>query len=206
MAQRTLRRLRDTHQVLHTQAPDGSIIYALAEAGARRLRRIGIAADSGKDLIRAHSGSHYRHRTIANEIAVAAIVAGYRISTEHEIARNRWMGSVAGIGGKKPDVLLRHDNRVWWVEVDRSVRNARDYTRLLAWLGAVAADVAKPSGPTLLGNGAVWAKIIFVCSPASRTKLCRDLEAAGWKKSLIDALLSFEVALYSFEDILFVRP
>lgn len=201
MAQRTLRRLADARQVLRGQAPDGSVIYALAEAGARRLQHMGIAAATGKDMVRAFSSAHFRHRTIANEIAIGGILAGYRVSTEREIAQDKWLGSADGIAGKKPDVLLRADKQVFWVEVERSRKNARDYTKLLTWLKLVADDAKGES--KLLGDGLRWGKVIFVCTPAFRAKLARDLTAAGWKKIALDALISCSTELYRFEDILF---
>nr|WP_277627425.1 replication-relaxation family protein [Burkholderia stabilis] len=204
MAQRTLRRLADARQVLRGQAPDGSVIYALSEAGARRLQHLGIAAATGKDLVRAFSSAHFRHRTIANEIAIRGILDGYRVSTEREIAQDKWLGGVDGIAGKKPDVLLRGDDgRVWLVEVERSRKNAKEYARLLRWLDAVASDAANASGSKLLGNGLKWGKVVFVCTRAFRAKLTRDLLAKGWKKSALDALIAFSTELYRFEGIVF---
>jgi hypothetical protein len=205
MAQRTLCRLREKRQVLSTRAPDGSLIYALAEAGARLLQQIGVTAVTGKDLMRTFSTAHYRHRCIANEIAVGAIIGGFRVATEREIAQGLWLGGEDGIAGKKPDVLMRGNGRVWWVEVERSRKNAKDYTRLLQWLSAVGRDAFRQSGPELLGDGQRWGKILFVCTVAFREKLCRDLTAAGWKKIHIDTFISFEVSLYRFEDITFHR-
>lgn len=203
MAQRTLRRLRDRRLVLSSRAPDGSVIYALAEAGARALQQVGLTAESGKDLLRTFSAGHYLHRRTANEIAVAAIIEGYRVATEREIAQGRWFGGKDGIAGKKPDVLLRGDGLVWWVEVERSRKNAKDYSRLLNWLGIVGRDALRPSGPELLGDGLRWGKVVFVCTAAFRAKLCRDLATAGWKKIHIDTLILFETSLYVFEDISF---
>jgi hypothetical protein len=203
MAQRTLRRLREKRQVLSSRAPDGSLIYALAEAGARLLLQIGVTAVTGKDLMRTFSAAHYRHRCIANEVAVGAIVAGYRVSTEREISQGLWLGGEDGIASKRPDVLVRGDGRVWWVEVERSRKNAKDYSRLLQWLGVVGRDAFRQSGPELLGDGLRWGKVFFVCTTAFRGKLCRDLAAAGWKKNHIDTLISFQVSLYRFEDITF---
>lgn len=203
MAQRTLKRLRDKRLVLSSPAPDGSVIYALAEAGARALQQIGIAAATGKDMMRSFSSAHYRHRCIANEIAVGAIVAGFRVSTEREIAQGLWFGGEDGIAGKKPDGLIRTKDTVWWVEVERSRKNARDYARLLQWLGTVAQDAFRSTGPMLLGEKVRWGKVVFICTPAFQAKLTRDLTAAGWKKIHIDALVSFETSLYRFEDISF---
>jgi hypothetical protein len=201
MTQRTLRRLAEARQVLHTQAPDGSRIYALAEAGARRLQALGIAATTGKDMVRAFSSAHFRHRTIANSIAIGGIADGYRVSSEREISQGRWIGNADGIGGKKPDVLLRADKQIFWIEVERSRKNARDYAKLLAWLKVVADDAKGES--KLLGDGLKWGKIIFVCTPAFRSKFTRDLVAAGWKKSALDAFITFSTELYRFEDIVF---
>lgn len=203
MAQRTLRRMREKRLVLSNRAPDGSMIHALAEAGVRALQQIGLAAVSGKDLIRRYSAAYYRHRCIANQIAVGAIVAGYRVATEREIARGLWMGGELGIDGKRPDVLVRSGDTVWWIEVECSRKNARDYAHLLQWLGKVARDAARPSGPTLLGNKIRWAKVIFVCTAAFETKLRRDLAASGWQRVHIDSCAKFETALYRVEDLLF---
>jgi len=203
MAQRTLRRLRDKRQVLSSRAPDGSLIYALAEAGARRLQQIGLPAGTGKDSMRTFSAAHYRHRCIANEIAVGAIVTGFRVATEREIARGLWLGGDQGIAGKRPDVLIRGNGRAWWVEVERSRKNRKDYAHLLRWLGAVCRDAFRQPCPELLGNGLTWGKVLFVCTPAFREKLCRDLFEAGWKKIHVDTLIAFEVSLYRFENITF---
>ncbi|KVF76645.1 hypothetical protein WJ22_26395 [Burkholderia vietnamiensis] len=203
MAQRTLRRLFEAHQVLRGQGPDGSVIYALAEAGARRLQQAGIAATTGKDLVRAFSSAHFRHRTIANEIAIRGLLDGYKIESERELSQGK---SVIGdgIAAKKPDVLLRGaDKRIFWIEVERSRKNAKDYAKLLKWLDTVAADAADASGSKLLGAGLRWGKVIFVCTRAFRAKLTRDLIAKGWKKSALDALIRFETTLYRFEDIVF---
>lgn len=203
MAQRTLSRLRGKRLVLSSRAPDGSLIHTLAEAGARALQQIGVAAATGKDLVRNFSSGHYRHRCIANAIAVSAIVAGYRVSTEREIAQGLWLGGEQGIAGKKPDVLIRSGPLVWWVEVERSRKNAKDYARLLKWLGTVAQDAFRTSGAVLLGENMRWAKVVFVCTATFQAKLCRDLAGAGWKKVHFDTFLSFQTSLYSFEDITF---
>jgi len=203
MAQKTLRRMRDRRLVLSSRAPDGSVIYALAEAGARQLQQIGIAAGTGKDLMRSFSSAHFRHRSIANEVAISAVQEGFRVSSEHEISRGDWLGGDRGIAGKKPDVTIRAAGRIWLVEVEKSRKNANDYSKLLEWLGIVVRDAFRPAGQELLGDGLRWGKVVFVCTRAFRDKLSRDLTAAGWKKNHFETLISFNLSLYSFEDILF---
>ena len=202
MVQRTLRRLIASRQVLRGQAPNGSALYALAEAGARRLRCAGVSASSGKDLIRSFSAAQFLHRSIANQIAIHGIVSGYKVSTEREVACDKWLGSTVGIGGKKPDVLLLSDRKIWWVEVEKSRKNANDYRRLLDWLCKIAVDASRPSGPLLLSDDLRWARIVFVCAPAFEARLCRDLESAGWTKNLISNLIMFRL-LYVSQDINF---
>lgn len=203
MAQRTLRRLREKRQVLSARAPDGSLIYSLAEAGARLLQQIGVAAATGKDQLRTFSTAHFRHRCIANEIAISAIVGGYRVATEREIAQGLWLGGESGIAGKRPDVLIRGDGRVWWIEVEKSRKNAKDYSRLLQWLSAVLKDQLHPGSSPLLGDRLAWGKIVFICTRAFATKLQRDLIQGGWSQGQINSLLSLQTALYRFEDITF---
>lgn len=203
MAQRTLRRMRERRLVLSSQAPDGSVIYALSETGARALQGLGVAAITGKDMMRSFSSSHFRHRCIANEIAITAIVQGFRVSTEREIARGLWIGGKQGIVGKLPDVLLRSGSQAWWVEVERSRKNVKAAAGLRCWLAAFKQDALKQSGSVLLGEKLTWAKVVFICTPAFRAKLCSDLEAAGWSEKEIKKLLKFEMSLYQFRDIIF---
>ncbi|NMM80841.1 hypothetical protein B2J86_07835 [Acidovorax sp. SRB_14] len=204
MAQRTMRRLRDARMVITSQGPDGSVIYALSESGARALKNAGVTAISGKDLVRGFSAAYYRHRSIANQIAISGMVEGFRASTEREIAQGLWLGGEAGIAGKRPDVLLRSGNQVWWVEVERSRKNAKDYKALLIWLGKVLQDSTRRDGSRLLAPGQAWGRLIFICTPAFESKLRRDLESMGWTRQQVDALSSFESALYIFQETLFL--
>ena len=201
VAQRTLRRLKQQRQVLSATAPDGSQIYALAEAGARVLQEIGVPATSGKDLMRAFSAAYYRHRSIANQVAVSAILAGFRVSTEREISRGLWAGGEGGIAGKKPDVLVRSATHWYWVEVERSRKNAKDYSALLRWLGYLRKSVWLPAAP--VADGALLAKVVFICRGSFKTRLERDLIRLGWKKDQIYAFMGFETSLYGLEEIYF---
>jgi len=205
MAQRTFRRLVERGQVLRAPAPGGHVIYALAEAGARRLQEIGVPAGTGKDLIRSFSAAHFQHRHTANNVAIRGLLDGFRVSTEREIAQDRWLGGAEGIAGKKPDVLLRSGDKIFFAEIERSRKNARDYGKLLAWLDCVRTDVRAPTGPKLLGPNLCWAKIIFVGSTAFQTKLLKDLAARGWPQADLDALLLFDTKLlYVGEGTFFV--
>lgn len=198
MAQRTLRRLKEARMVLNTLGPDGSTLYALAEAGTRALQAMGIAAASGKDAVRGISPAYFQHRCIANEVAIAGIVQGLRVSTEREIARGHWAGGEVGILGKKPDVLWRDRDAWTWVEVQRSRHNARDYALLLGWLAAMAHPGAQ------IAAGATLRRIVFVCTAAFEAKLRRDLAAKGMESILTGGRLTFERSLYNFETIRFM--
>lgn len=204
MAQRTMRRLVDGRRVIVGRGPDGSRLYALSEGGARALKDVGVAAVSGKDLVRGFSAAYYRHRCIANQVAISGMRQGFRVSTDREIAQGLWLGGQAGVAGKRPDVLLRGgDHRVWWVEVEKSRKNAPEYRAFLVWLGKVLRDCNRREGSQLLGLGQSWGRLIFICTPAFESKLRRDLTALGWGPQQIDALACFHSALYSFEDTLF---
>lgn len=203
MAQRTISRLTGARCVIRARGPDGGVIYALSEGGVRTLKAAGFDAISGKDLVRGYSASYYRHRCIANDIAISAIVQGFRASTEREIAQGLWLGGEAGIAGKRPDVLVRSSNQITWVEVERSRKNAKDYAALLRWLSKVLHDGASRDGSRLLNLGQGWGRVVFVCTPAFERKLRKDLEAMGWTQPKINALVLFASALYSFEEILF---
>lgn len=203
MAQRTLRRMRDQRLVLSARAPDGSTLYALAEAGARALQRLGVSASTGKDLVRSFSTTHFRHRCIANEIAISAILEGFRASTEREISRGLWLGGKAGVTGKLPDVLIRSGcgSAIWWTEVERSKKNSKGKVHTRDFLAAFKEATEQPH--LLFGDGVSQVKIIFICTAAYQAKLCRDLEASGWNKKDIAQHLKFEKSLYQFQDIAF---
>jgi hypothetical protein len=127
MAQRTLARLRRDCKVLWIQAPDGSTIYGLAEAGARQLVSLGIPAKSGKDLVRRISLSHYHHRRLANEVAIVAVLQGYRVASETEIASGNWL----------PSLLLVHKSMEEAAEIvgATKLRTFWDITVPLVWKG-----------------------------------------------------------------------
>lgn len=201
MAQRTLRRMRSARLVLDTQAPDGSVIYALSEAGARALQGIGVAASTGKDQVRAFSTTHFRHRCIANEVAISAILEGFRASTEREISRGLWLGGKAGVAGKLPDVLLRSGSILGWVEVERSKKNGAGITATMRLVEAVKGASEQPH--LLFGDSVSQVKIIFICTAQYQARLCRDLAASGWDKKEIAKHLKFEKSLYQFKDINF---
>lgn len=205
MAQRTLARLVRSRQILRAPAPGGHVIYALAEAGVRRLVEIGAPASTGKDLIRRFSAAQFLHRHTANVVAIRALVDGFKVSTEREIAQqDRWLGGADGIHGKKPDVLIRAGQSVWWVEVENARRRATDYAKLLKWLGKVRADARLPNGPGLLGAGLRLAKVLLVCKPVMQTKLVKDLAAQSWKPTEIESLIVVDTKLlYRHEDAFF---
>lgn len=183
--------------------PDGSSLYALSKAGVRALRRVGIAARSGGDKLRHFGLAYFCHRCIANEIAISGIVWGFRVATERELARGHWVGGMAGIAGKKPDVLIRVRNRIWWVEVKKSRKNSKKYDRLVRWLGIVLFDAARVDGTQLLGNRLQWGKVIFVCGEHFEHRLLRDLANEGHAPERLRMLISFWRLLYTIEDIEF---
>ncbi|PPK43930.1 hypothetical protein B0G57_1102 [Trinickia symbiotica] len=201
MAQRTVARLRKQRLILTTQAPNGSLIHALSERGAKALQSLGIAASSGKDLVREYGAAYFLHRSIANEVAIGGILEGYRVATERETAQGRWLGGMDGIRGKKPDVLLRANERVWWVEVERR-KNQRDYARLLDWLDKIWESSARLGEPAQLTNNAWLVQVIFVCSDAIARKLMTDLTSRGWNAEMLATRIRFETSLYTFRTIL----
>lgn len=199
MAQRTLLRLRNDRNVIWIQAPDGSTIYGLAEAGARQLVSLGIPAKSSKDSVRRVSMSHYHHRRIANEIAIVAQLQGYRVASEAEIAAGVWIGGMKGIQGKKPDVVVRDGKNVWWVEVERSRRNAKDYARLMTWLKGLWPVGQNAPSPATLTDGHQLMKVVFVCDRAFVDRLVADMQKIGWTEMLTKQRISPTRLLYVSE-------
>lgn len=199
MAQRTLRRLRQQHKVIWIQAPDGSTIYGLSEAGARELQNLGIPAKSGKDIIRRVSMSHYHHRRLANEVAVSALLQGYRASSEHEIATGKWLGGMDGVAGKKPDVVVRSGKDNWFVEVERSAANRKGYEAKISFIREVYPLGGAAGDPGELPDGHKLRQVVFVANPAFVARVCSDLRCAGWTEDMISRRVHSVPLLYVTE-------
>lgn len=203
MAQRTLARLREHKLILTSKAPNGSLIHALSEKGARALQALGVPAATGKDQLRDYHAAYFLHRNIANEVAISGILAGYRVATERETAQGLWLGGMKGILGKKPDVLLRSGGLAWWVEVERSRKNQKDYAKLLRWLDAIWKPNARLGEPAPLTEQVQLRQVVFICTAAFAKKLAADLQAKGWSPEQFLARVRCETLLYSFEAISF---
>lgn len=203
MAQRTLKRLRERRLVIASQAPDGSIVYALSEGGARVLKGSGVEALSGKDLVRRFSASYFRHRCISNEIAILGITQGFRVSTEREISQGKWLGGQAGGISKRPDVVVRDEKNAIFIEVEKSQKKKAEYQALMQWLCAILKSSREDGvGSNLLPRICI-SKVIFVCTPRFKAKLQSDLEGIGWSVAQQNLLITYSCELYVFTDILF---
>lgn len=203
MAQITLKRLKLNKLVLSAEAPDNSTIYALSQKGANRLGEAGIESISGKDLIRIFSFDQYRHRVISNEIAIAGVLQGFKVFTERQIAQNKWLFNEKGYHEKKPDCLIINRASAWWIEVEKSRKNKKDYEALLNWLGVVHQHCKRPhEKPELAGLG--LRKIVFICSPVFEKRLMNDLMKLGWDEESIYLRLAFEKSIFSFRQAYFL--
>ena len=137
MAQRTLKRLKDSRQVLHKLAPDGATVYALALSGAKRLNEEwGTEAHSGKDLLR--ELGNYEHRCAANQFAINRILTSdQKVWTEREIQSGQ--APIRTVIHKVPDGLVditEEINREFhfalaWVEIERGYKNNRDFNKMM---------------------------------------------------------------------------
>ena len=205
MSQRTLARLRQQRMVIWLQAPDGSRIYGLSEGGARYLVDLGIPAHPGKNQVRRVSLSHYHHRRLANELAILAQLQGYRVASETEIAAGIWLGGQQGVAGKKPDVLVRDGKQVWWLEVERSRRNQRDYAKLLNWLRAMWSPQSHASASAELPGGHGMEQVVFICTGTFIDRVIADLKAQRWSDAQINSRILPVRLLYVTEAKFLVK-
>lgn len=135
MARRTLLRMHRAGLVLVRKGAQvySEQHYALSLPGARAVYQLtGIAAESGKDVIRAPSV----HRDAANWSAIRLLresTAGTRVWTEREIQTGRC--PVHALANKVPDALAADEEGYCiWVEVEASRRGGRDMQKLVHWL------------------------------------------------------------------------
>lgn len=204
MAQRTLERLRKQREVIWIKAPDGSRIYGLSESGARHLISMGVPAKSGKDHIRRVSLSHYHHRRLSNELAICALLHGFRASSEHEIATGEWLGGKDGAQGKKPDVVVRFGTTVVFCEIERSRRNFRDHEKFVTWLGAIWTSARRADEPADLPGGHKLHNVLLVANAAFVERLTADMRSAGWTEQMISTRIKSVKSLYVTEEKLIV--
>lgn len=204
MSQITLKRLKDKKLVLSATAPDNSQIYALSQKGANYLNTVGIDTVSGKDLLRFFGFEQYRHRVISNEISITGILQGFKVFTEREVAQNNWYFDKLGFKGKKPDCLIQGKEYAWWVEVERSRKNQKDYAFLLKWLNAVFENCKRPhEKPTLTTHISIQ-KVVFICTPVFEQRLIADLNKIGWNEDQIYLRVFFLRSLYNFRQVVFL--
>lgn len=196
MAQRTIRRLKEQRLVFTHIGPDGSHLYALTEGGARVLQGMGIPAASGKDWLHRFSPTQYHHRRLANELAILAMLQGYRIRTDREIAQGLGIGGMEGVQGKRGDMTARSGKTIFWGEVVRSRVNSRDYAHLLAWIGGLWVTGRNIWLPAPLPDHLELAQVIFLADRAFAEQLTRDLNDLGWSDELIAHRIKFKLSLY----------
>ena len=193
MAQRTLKRLKSSRQVLHKIAPDGATVYALALAGAKRLGdEAGIDARSGKDVLRVLG--NYEHRCNANVFAINQVRAGEKIWTEREIQSGR--APVRTVLHKVPDGLIDATNdedkdsflALSWVEIERGHKKADDFTKMMNFAYTVLGPLNSAGQPTnemydvYVKNAGkpvmIQAVIIQVANEAQRDRIIRAVRKA----------------------------
>lgn len=200
MAQRTLSRLREQRLVFTHVGPDGSHLYALSEGGARVLQGLGIPAASGKNWLCRFSMTQYHHRRLSNELALLAMLQGFRIKTDREIAQGLGIGGAEGVQGKRADVTARSGKTIYWGEVVRSRLNARDYAHTLTWLHGLWPVGRNAWLPAPLPEGLELAQVVFWADRAFAERLARDLRGLGWSDEMIAHRLKFKLSLYVTED------
>lgn len=204
MAQITLKRLKEKKLILAALTPDNSTIYALSQKGANHLNAVGIDTDSGKDLLRFFSFDQYRHRVISNELAIAGILQGFKVFTEREIAQNKWHFDKSGYLGKKPDCLIQSKEYGWWIEVERSRKNQKDYLFLLKWLNTVFENCKRPHEKPALTAQIGLQKVVFICTPVFEKRVVADLIRLGWSEEQVYLRLIFLQSLYNFRQVSFM--
>lgn len=203
-AQRYLAQLFALKQVARKKGMDGSWVYALTSAGARRCRNdIGIEAVSDPDFVR-RDEPNYEHRCLANEVALwwankNKSINGY--FTEHEVVTNRAPVRSApqyltDPKGKIPDALLSIARPVseqnpyakWlgWVEVERGFKNPADHEHMVRSLCDVLAFGKKRWE---IGADSVMKFAVVVCPLVSQEyKLVEGLlQFLGANKTNYDA-------------------
>ena len=149
------------------------------------------------------SFEQYRHRVISNEISISGILQGFKVFTEREIAQNKWHFDKAGFLGKKPDCLIQAKEYGWWVEVERSRKNQKDYAFLLNWLNLVFEGCKRPHEKPDLTKQVSIQKVVFICTPVFEKRLIADLNKMGWSEEQVFLRVIFFRSLYSFRQACF---
>lgn len=130
MAQRILRILVNTGEVLGRRLPNGGVAYVLGESGANRLWTLGVDARLRGERD-ARLGAPY-HRALANEIAIHGLLRGWQVWTENEIQRGK--APLRSLNGHVPDVLFERSEdypSLSWCEVENTAKSRRKLMSLM---------------------------------------------------------------------------
>jgi hypothetical protein len=115
MARRTLKALQDDNMVIKRALPQGGDAYLLSAKGARFLNeREGMDASTGQGL----AIGNPVHRACSNWFLIDALLKGWKVITEHEIATDR--SPVRVLDGKQPDGILLGEGEAIWVECENA--------------------------------------------------------------------------------------
>jgi hypothetical protein len=106
---------------------------------------------------------------------------------------------MAGVLGKKPDVLIRSGKSVWWVEVDRNRRNQTDAKKLLNWLDALWPPHARSDEPAPLPGGQELVKVVFIANRTFGERLAHELRRKRWTEEQISNRILHVPLLYVTE-------
>lgn len=132
------------------------------------------------------------------------VLQGFKVFSERQIAQNKWLFNENVYYGKKPDCLIQNRNYAWWIEVEKSRKNQKDYQALMKWLNDVHQECKRPHEKPELKPGLEIHKIVLICSPVFEKRLINYLLKAGWDKDRINLRLIFFKSLYSFRQTYFL--
>jgi uncharacterized protein (DUF1697 family) len=134
MAQRTVRTLLASGDILARRNAHGGLSYVLTRLGAAALEVRGINARHGLDLASV-SGPTFTHNALTARWCLHKRTEGFQTFTEYALMNNPAPVNAQQLlrrYGKLPDAVLVRDEHLWLVETESAPKSTQELLRIVA--------------------------------------------------------------------------
>lgn len=172
MAQRTVRALVETGELLARRNAHGGLSYVLTRPGAAALEVRGIPARHGLDLASV-SGSTFTHFCLTSRWARHMRAQGFQTFTEYALQSGLAPVTVQHLlkrYGKLPDAVLVRGDKLYLVETEAAPKSMQELHRIVALVEHVGCKVHAQLPFTLAG--------LFIVFDAEQNHAARVAKAA----------------------------
>lgn len=178
MAQRTVRGLVESGELMPRRNGDGGLSYVLTRVGAAALEVRGIAARHGLDLASV-SGPTFTHNALTARWCLHKRSQGFETFTEYALMNGQAPVTAQQLlkrYGKLPDAVLVRGERLWLAETESAPKSTQELLRIAALVEHIGRKV-HPELPHVLAG-------LFLVFDGSQNHGARIAKAAAerWQR------------------------